>query len=186
MRSYYINAQSISLKKISNRLWFVSEAASWADLLRELSRQEFVVLGIQLMQIFWYRLIRLIVQWTEWNHLVRVSKNLNCLTRGLNNLRLVVFDIFNWLLMGHQLWGGVRRGHHDLLRNLALDRWSLESLELQSLLLQLLKLRGCLETLEVGSRIFEISVWFFISLIRGRWSRGLSSGLTCRRMLILR
>ena len=73
----------------------MSEAASRADLLRELSRQEFVVLGIQLMQIFWYRLIRLIVQRTEWNHLVRVSKNLNCLTRGLNNLRLVVFDIFN-------------------------------------------------------------------------------------------
>ena len=73
----------------------MSEAASRADFLGELGWQELVVLGVQLMQIFWYRLIRLIVQRTEGNHLVRVSKNLNCLTRGLNNLRLVIFHIFN-------------------------------------------------------------------------------------------
>lgn len=73
----------------------MSEATSWADLLGELGWEELVVLGIQLMQIFGDRLIRLVVQGTERNHLVRVSKNLNCLTRGLNNLRLVIFNVLN-------------------------------------------------------------------------------------------
>lgn len=181
-------AQSISLKEVRDRLWFVSEAASWADFLGELSWQELVVLGVQLMQIFWYRLIRLIVKRTEGNHLVRVSKNLNCLTRGLNNLRLVIFHIFKWLLMRHQLWGGVRRGHHDFVWDLAFNGWSLEGLELQSLLLQLLQLWSWFETLKVGGCVFEISVWFFISLIglRRRGSWWLSSCFASRRMLILR
>ena len=73
----------------------MSEAAGRANFLGELSRQELVVLGVQLMQIFWYRLIRLVVEGTERNHLVRVSKNLNCLTRGMDDLRLEIFHVFN-------------------------------------------------------------------------------------------
>ena len=47
----------------------MSESARGSDHLCELLRQEFVVFGVELMQVLW-DLLMLIVQGTEWNLLL--------------------------------------------------------------------------------------------------------------------
>jgi len=126
------------------------ETPSWSDLLRELTRQKFVVLGIQLVQILWHWLHCLVVQRAERNSLVRVSKNLNSLTRRLlNDLRLVIFSVLNRLLLRYQLGTRVVRCYDNLVRRIAFNRRCLERLQFERLLFELFKLLCRFESLKM-------------------------------------
>jgi hypothetical protein len=126
------------------------ETPSWSDLLRELTRQKFVVLWIQLVQILWHWLHCLVVQRAERNSLVRVSKNLNSLTRGLlNDLRLVIFSVLNRLLLRYQLGARVVRCYYNLVRHIPFNRRCLERLQFERLLFELFKLLCRFESLKM-------------------------------------
>jgi len=126
------------------------ETPSWSDLLRELTRQKFVVLGIQLVQILWHWLHCLVVQRAERNSLVRVSKNLNSLTRRLlNDLRLVIFSVLNRLLLRYQLGARVVRCYYNLVRHIPFNRRCLERLQFERLLFELFKLLCRFESLKM-------------------------------------
>ena len=104
----------------------------------ELCWQELVILGVQLVQILSHWLVCLAVQWTEGDHLGRVSKDLDGLTGRKNGLGLLILILRELMRLHFSRWVGSR--HLNLSWHRTLDRRGSKSLEVLGLVSQLIEL----------------------------------------------